>query len=552
MSEHLISLILFIPMAVAAGLFFVPKEKHRLIKVATLVATLIQLLLSLMLFVHYNGNFVPTEWSEAFAYVERVDWIQISLGSYGIFVIDYFVGVDGISLPLVVLSALLLVIGVISSWKLQEKVKGYFILYLILSTSIIGCFVSLDLFLFYVFFEFMLLPMFFLIGIWGGPRRSYASIKFFIYTLFGSLLILIVMIGLFLSTQDTQRAIEMAGDSGAVQTVHTFSMVKMMDGSMIANSILSPDNAATLWGLSFRFWAFILLMVGFAIKLPVVPVHTWLPDAHVEAPTAISVILAGILLKVGGYGFFRVAYGIFPDGAIEFAFPIACFGVFSIIYGGMCAMAQSDLKRLIAYSSVSHMGFVVLGLASLTYEGVSGSLFQMVSHGLISGALFLIVGVVYDRTHDRNIENLSGLASKMPVYTFFTVIFFFASLGLPGFSGFVGELLTLMGGIGSESVNGLIPRWVGMVAVLGIIISAAYYLWTLQRMFFGKYWTREQSWDAHMLDLDRREWLMLLPLAILVLLFGIFPGLLLNPFENSINFFVEHVIKNGTQILSIK
>ena len=552
MSEHLISLILFIPLAIAAGLFFVPKENHRLIKGATLGATLIQLVLALMLWVHYDGSFVPSQWSEAFAYVERVDWIQISLGSYGVFVIDYFVGIDGISLPLVVLSALLLVIGVISSWQLNTKVKGYFILYLILSTSIIGCFVSLDLFLFYVFFEFMLLPMFFLIGIWGEPRRSYASIKFFIYTLFGSLLILIVMIGLFLSTEDTERVVQMANDSGVVQTVHTFSMVKMIEGSMIADSILSHESTASLFGLSFRFWAFILLMVGFAIKLPVAPVHTWLPDAHVEAPTAISVILAGILLKVGGYGFFRVAYGIFPDGAIEYAFPIACFGVFSIIYGGMCAMSQNDLKRLIAYSSVSHMGFVVLGLASLTYEGVSGSLFQMISHGLISGALFLIVGVLYDRTHDREIDNLSGLANKMPVYTFFTVIFFFASLGLPGFSGFVGELLTLIGGIGSESINGLIPSWLGMIAVLGIIISAAYYLWTLQRMFFGKYWTREASWDANMLDLSKREWLMLLPLAVLVLLYGVFPGLLLNPLENSVNFFVEQVITNGTQILSIK
>ncbi|MFT6866213.1 MAG: NADH-quinone oxidoreductase subunit M [Cyclobacteriaceae bacterium] len=550
MNEHLLSLIIFIPLVVAVLVFFVPKGQHAFIKLLTLGTIIVQLILSLFLFFQFDGSLIPTQWSESFVFVEKADWIQLGLGNYGIFVIDYFVGVDGISLPLVVLSTFLLVIGVISSWNLKEKVKGYFILYLILSASIIGCFVALDLFLFYVFFEFMLLPMFFLIGIWGGARRAYASIKFFIYTLFGSLLILIVMIGLFLSTEDAPRALEMASDSGRLEVVHTFSMIKMMEGSYINDSLLSPESESTVGGISLRYWAFILLMIGFAIKLPTVPLHTWLPDAHVEAPTAISVILAGILLKVGGYGFFRVAYGIFPDGAIEYAFPVACFGVLSIIYGGFNAVAQTDLKRMIAYSSVSHMGFVMLGLASLTYEGVAGSLFQMISHGLISGALFLIVGVVYDRTHDRKIENLSGLANKMPVYTFFTVVFFFASLGLPGFSGFVGELLTLIGGIGSESINGLIPSWLGMLAVLGIIISAAYYLWTLQRMFFGKYWTRQESWDVKMVDMNIREWIMLLPLAILVLLFGIFPGLILDPLDNSINFFVDQVYNSGQQILN--
>ena len=540
--ENLLSWLIFIPFIAALVVGFIPKDKSQLIKVIALAATGIQLVLGLLLFFQFDGDAKPSLWSEAFQFTELVPWIHFKIGSIGSLQVDYFVGVDGISMPLVTLSALLLVIGVISSWKLEQKVKGYFILYLILSGSLIGCFVALDFFLFYVFFEFMLLPMFFLIGIWGGPRRSYASIKFFLYTLFGSLLILIVMIGLYLST----GSIDDAGNQ-----INTFSLVQMMDGSFLENTLLAPGSSFVLWGSSLRYWAFILLLIGFIIKLPAVPFHTWLPDAHVEAPTAISVLLAGVLLKVGGYGLFRICYAIFPDIAIELAQPVAIIGMISILYGGMVAMAQNDVKKLIAYSSVSHMGFVLLGLAALTAEGISGSLFQMVSHGFISGALFLIVGVIYDRTHDRQIESLSGLASKMPQYTFFVVLFFFASLGLPGLSGFVGEILVFMGAIGAESINGVIPSWIGMVSVLGLIISAGYYLWTLQRMFFGKYWTREAAWDVKMIDLSAREWLMLVPLALLTLLFGVFPSLLLGPIENTMNFFVEHIMNQGQTYLNL-
>ncbi len=529
MMEFLLSYLIFIPFAAALIVSIVPANQKQLIKIVALGATVVQLILAVVLFTSFDRSKVPTAWADAFQFMEMSPWIRLQLGSLGSLQIDYLVGVDGVSMPLVVMSSILLVIGVISSWKLEQKVKGYFILYLILSGSLIGCFVALDFFLFYVFFEFMLLPMFFLIGIWGGPNRSYASIKFFLYTLFGSLFILIVMIGLYLSV----GSIDSFGDE-----IHSFSLIAMMDGNYLSGALLNPDSTSMLMGLSFRSWAFILLMFGFLIKLPAVPFHTWLPDAHVEAPTAISVLLAGVLLKVGGYGLFRICFSIFPDVAIDFATPVAIIGVISIIYGGMIAMAQTDLKKLIAYSSVSHMGFVLLGLSALSIEGISGSLFQMVSHGFISGALFLVVGVVYDRTHDRHIENISGLAIKMPIYTFFVVLFFFASLGLPGLSGFVGELLVLMGAIGAGANAGLYSTWIGIIAVFGIIISAGYYLWTLQRMFFGKYWVRKPEWNISMVDLTKREWLMLLPLAIIVVLLGVMPSILLEPIDASLNFMV--------------
>lgn len=540
MINNLLSWMIFFPLFSAVIVGLMPASQKLAIKWVALGTTLIELVMSVLLFTGFDSSIKPTSWNNAFQYLESVSWIRLQLGSFGMLQVDYTVGVDGVSMPLIVLSAILLVIGVISSWKLQEKVKGYFFLYLVLSASLIGCFAALDFFLFYVFFEFMLLPMFFLIGIWGGPRRSYASIKFFLYTLFGSLLILIVMIGLYLSVGTTD---------GLIQT-NTFSLIQMMDGNYLENTILNPETGYLLWGTNIRNVAFILVLIGFLIKLPSVPFHTWLPDAHVEAPTAISVLLAGILLKVGGYGLFRICYAIFPDAAIQMTQPVAVLGVISIIYGGLVAMAQNDIKRLIAYSSVSHMGFVLLGLAAITSEGVAGSLFQMISHGFISAALFLIVGVLYDRTHDRQIENVSGLASKMPLYTFFVVLFFFGSLGLPGLSGFVGELLVLMGAIGAQSINQLLPRWIGMIAVLGIIISAGYYLWTLQRMFFGKYWVREISWAPNMKDITLREWLMLAPLAMLMVVFGIFPSLLLNPIDNSIQFFVETILNQGQSYLN--
>jgi NADH-quinone oxidoreductase subunit M len=499
---------------------------------------------------------------EGFQFVERTDWISLPLGSLGKLSIDYYLGVDGLSVLLVLLSAIVLLIGTISSWNINTKQKGYFSLYLLLSSTIIGCFVALDFFLFYLFFEFMLLPMYFLIGIWGGIRREYAAIKFFLYTLVGSIFILIVMIGLYISVIDpVETALELglatdrnqvtatllgqvqqrlaSGSIESAKLVHTFDLLSMMDArNYIPGSILHKSSTALLFGLPASLVAFLCVFIGFAVKLPVVPLHTWLPDAHVEAPTPISVLLAGILLKIGGYGFMRIAYSIFPEGAIHYAPLVGILGVISIIYGACNALASHDLKRMIAYSSVSHMGFVLLGLASLTAEGISGAIFQLFSHGILSALLFLIVGVLYDRTHDKQIENYRGLASKMPVYTSVVMIAFFASLGLPGFSGFIGELFTLIGAFKSD----YIAKWMAIAGMLGLILGAAYFLWTLQRMFFGKLWVQGgEAWYTQLTDLNTREKLMLVSLAILGVVFGIFPSLLFDPVAQSVGHFVDVV-----------
>ncbi len=538
MIDHLLSLIVFIPLLGAGVVLFLKPDQSAIIKGTTLFLNVVQLLACIILVILFQKQTDAASITTNFQFVEKYEWIRLNLGESLRFIIEYHIGVDGISLPLVVLSSFLMLVAIISSWNQSKQVKGYFVLYNILNASIVGCFVALDFFLFYLFFELMLLPMFFLIGIWGGPNRSYASVKFFLYTLLGSILILIVMIGLYLGV--TQPG----------STIHTFNIIHMMGTeNFVQDSLLRPGAGGTIFGIAARYAAFLALFVGFAIKLPMVPVHTWLPDAHVEAPTAISVILAGLLLKVGGYGIVRIAYGIFPDAALNYAYLIAVFGVISIVYGGLNALAQRDLKRMIAYSSVSHMGFVLVGLGALTVEGVSGAVFHMVSHGLISGALFLIAGVIYDRTGDRLIDNYSGLAGKLPQYTFVVVFMFFASLGLPGLSGFIGEILVLMGAFDSASSNGLLPPWIGVVSTTGIIISAAYYLWATQRMFFGEYWVREASWESNMHDISKREWTMFIPIMLLVLILGVYPRFLLDFTDNTVNQFVNYVLEVGANLM---
>ncbi|GAB2684350.1 NADH-quinone oxidoreductase subunit M [Mucilaginibacter koreensis] len=523
---NILTLLIFIPALFGIVILVLPSAWRNSFKYITLAATLVQVVLSVVMYSQFKtgATFAGINQENQYQFVQKLPWINLNLGTAGTMQVDYFVGVDGISISLIVMSAIVMVIAALASWEIKTNLKGFFALFLLLDMAVIGVFCALDFFLFYLFYELMLLPLYFLIGMWGGARREYAAIKFFLYTLFGSVFMLLVMVGLYLSVTDPATG------------SHSFNIVQMMNpANYQAGSVFSIAGHQTLFGIPARVVGFAVLFIAFAIKVPVVPLHTWLPDAHVEAPTPVSILLAGVLLKIGGYGIIRICMGIFPDVAISGAFWLGLIGVISILYGALNALAQRDLKRLIAYSSVSHMGFMLLGIASQTPEGISGATLQMVSHGFLSSMLFFLVGVIYTRVHDRDIYNFRGLGTLMPQYTTFVVIAFFASLGLPGFSAFVAEAFSLAGAFKSATSNGLLPQWMAVCGSIGILLSAAYFLWTLQRMFFGKVLLKGgETWKQELHPLTLHEKFALVPLAAFALILGIMPSLVLTKINDSV------------------
>lgn len=514
--------ITFLPVLGMIVVLLLPKEQKQAIRWTSLAFTILQVILAVVIFQNFDRTLAGINSKEGMQFVEQYRWIDIKSTSWiGRIAIDYFVGIDGISVPMVLLTALISCIAVISSFSIEKSIKGYFALLLLLDTGMMGVFVALDFFLFYVFWEIMLLPMYFLIGVWGGPRREYAAIKFFIYTLLGSVLMLLAMLALYFSVT--------IKDGNEV--IHTFNMLAMMNPENFVHGSLLEGV-----GTSWRYVAYIALFIGFAIKVPAFPFHTWLPDAHVEAPTAISVILAGVLLKMGTYGLMRIAFPIFPDAAIHYLYPLAFIGFINIIYGAYCAMAQKDFKKLIAYSSVSHMGIVLLGMAAMNTQGMMGAMFQMFNHGTITAMLFLIVGVIYDRAHTRGLDDFGGLMNKMPKYSGIMMIAFFAALGLPGLSGFISEAFSFLGAFQTF-------KWLTIASAFGIILTAAYMLWTLQRVFLG---TLPEKWN-NLTDINGREMAMLVPLAVIVIILGIYPSPVLDLMNSSANALVDFV-KNSAGI----
>ncbi len=542
---NILSLIVFLP-AVGALLCLVVPRHH--VRTVANVFALVTFVLSLALFGTFLG--VTDDPTQIFGssygklhHVERATWIK---GNN--FLIEYFVGIDGVSFPLLILTTLVSCLACLASWNFEhwtinKGVRAYFVLFLLLETGMLGVFVSLDFFLFYIFWEVMLLPMYFLIGVWGGPRREYAAIKFFLFTLAGSVLMLVAIVAMYFYSDS---AIRLAGGAvpseyrhadGVVIKNGTFDLVELATNPVIQKHFAAPATA--FLGFRFASLMFILLFVGFAIKLPSVPVHTWLPDAHVEAPTPISMILAGVLLKMGGYGFLRVCYPVFPTGGQTWAFFLAVVGVVSILYGALCAMAQTDFKKLVAYSSVSHMGYVLLGIAVMTDAGFQGAMFQMLAHGISSPMCFFLVGVIYDRAHHREINRFGGLWLTMPKYGTMATIGFFASLGLPGLCGFIGEFWVIIGTfMGASRFWWAYPM--AILAAAGVILTAGYILWLIRRVYLGK----EKKEYVEYPDASGRETLILAPMAILCIAMGIFPmQTVFNYTNGTLNLMLSHVTK---------
>jgi NADH-quinone oxidoreductase subunit M len=500
----ILSAIVFGPLVGAFVLAFLPREEVKLIRWTALIVSLVVWVLSLILAAGFHGGT-----GAEFQLEEKAAWIPA-------FGVNYHLGVDGISLVLVVLTTTLTWISILASFgPIKDRVKEYMISFLILEVGMLGVFLALDLFLFYIFWEVVLVPMYLIIGIWGGPNRIYATIKFVLYTLVGSLLMLVAILATAFSFQASTGSWAGAFDYVALRA-HGFDP-------------------------TLQFWAFLAFFLAFAIKVPMWPFHTWLPDAHVEAPTAGSVILAGVLLKLGGYGLIRFAVPLFPHAAAQLAGVMITLSLIAIIYGAIVAMVQPDLKKLVAYSSVSHMGFVTLGIFVFQQQGLQGAVLQMVNHGVITGALFLCVGVVYERTHDRTIAKMGGLAAVAPVYITIFGFFMLASLGLPGLAGFVGEFLVFLGTFIHSPVA-------SAFAVVVVIIGAAYLMWMFQRVAFGELSAFLKGLGHHLTDINRTELVTLMPLVALTVAFGLFPGLILNLIGHPVDILLGHLTQSGVAV----
>ena len=493
----ILSIVTFLPLAGVLFLLMIKGDEKALAQNSRFVAMWVSgftFLVSLPLLIGFDSSVT------GYQFEEKAVW----LAGTGI---GYHMGVDGISMPFVLLSTLLTPLSILASWRaITHRVREYMIAFLVLETMMVGMFVSLDMLMFYLFFEAVLIPMFLIMGIWGGPRRVYAAFKFFLYTLLGSVLMLVCMLAMYIDAGTT--------DIPAL-TAHQFAE-------------------------SMQTWLFLGFLASFAVKVPMWPVHTWLPDAHVEAPTAGSMILAGVLLKMGGYGFLRFSLPMFPLASEFFAPLIFTLSIIAVIYTSLVALAQSDMKKMIAYSSVAHMGFVTIGIFTMTEQGIAGAMFQMISHGLVSAALFFCVGVVYDRLHTREISAYGGVAAVMPRYAVFFMFMMLASVGLPGTSGFVGEMLVLVGAWHASS-------WVAFFTATGLVLGATYMLWLYRRVMFGAI-VNEQV--KAMEPMQMREFSIFLPLTFLVLLFGVYPMALLDVMAVSIQFVLDGLSASGLSLLA--